>query len=123
MGTLSFVQLLEELAQEEITLAPAEVQRLRERFGEETLQMGHLREDGSMSVPVDCIVESVQSLAGRKQSEALESVEILVDRVVEVRQRKLARMVGAFQSEPDDANAHLRWKEIEKTIFGVKFPN
>jgi hypothetical protein len=54
---------------------------------------------------------------------ALESVETLVERVGEARKRKLARMVDAFQSEPDDANAHARWKEIEKTIFGVKFPN
>lgn len=132
MGTLSFVQLLEELTQEEITLSPDEVRRMRERFGEKTLQMGNLREDGSMSVPVDCIVESVQSLAGRKSEPAqahkgehmasmLESVETLVERVGEARKRKLARMVEAFQSDPDPANAHNRWKEIENTIFGEKF--
>ena len=105
---------------------------MRERFGDKTLQMGHIREDGSMSVPVDCIVESVQSLGGQKSEAAqgqsgehmasmLESVEILVERVGEARKRKLARMGEAFQSEPDPANAHNRWKEIERTIFGEKF--
>jgi hypothetical protein len=49
MGALGFVELLEELAQEEVTLTPAEVRRMRERFGEKALQMGHLREDGSMA--------------------------------------------------------------------------
>jgi len=130
MATLLF----EELAQGEITLAPAEVRRMLERFGEKTLQMGHLREDGSMSVPFDCIAEAIQSLGGRKMSESmeaqrgqqmasmLESVDALVERVVEARKRKLERMVEEFQSEPSDANAPNRWKEIEKTIFGVKFP-
>jgi hypothetical protein len=46
VSTLSFVQLLEELTQEEITLPPDEVRRMRERFGDKTLQMGHLREVG-----------------------------------------------------------------------------
>jgi hypothetical protein len=50
----------------------------------------------------------------------LESVEILVERVGEARKRKLARMVKAFP-DPDPANAHSRWKEIEKTILGGKF--
>jgi len=59
METLSFVEFLEELAQQEIGLASGEVRRMRERFGEKTLQMGHLQADGSMSIPVDCILESV----------------------------------------------------------------
>jgi hypothetical protein len=46
---LTFTQLLEELAQKEITLYAAEVQRMKDRFGDKTLQMGHLQEDGSGS--------------------------------------------------------------------------
>ncbi len=53
---LTFVQFLEELSQEEIRLTADEVLRMRERFGDETLQMGHLGEDGTMLVPVDCII-------------------------------------------------------------------
>jgi hypothetical protein len=134
METLSFVEFLEELAQQEIALAPGEVRRMRESFGDKTLQMGHLQADGSMSIPVDCILESVQSLGSQKLSEAvealkggqmasmLESVEALVDRVGDARKRKLARIVAEFQTEPDRANAHAQWKDIEKTIFGVDFP-
>src|SRR5438132_5057148 len=116
--TLCFVHFLEELAQQEIALVPAEVRRMRERFGEKTLQMGHLQPDGSMSVPVDCIIESAQSLGSQELSEAvealkggqmasmLESVEALVDRVGDARKRKLARLVAEFQAEPDNATAH-----------------
>src|SRR4051794_22830737 len=67
---LSFVQFLEELSKGHITLSPAEVQSMRDRFGDKTLQMGHLDEDGTMSIPVDSIVEAVQSLGSRKLNEA-----------------------------------------------------
>ncbi|MBV9226361.1 MAG: hypothetical protein JOY85_20195 [Acidobacteriaceae bacterium] len=49
------------------------------------------------------------------------SGEELVERVGEARRRKLERMVGSFQSEPDDNQAHQQWKEIEKMVFGVNY--
>jgi hypothetical protein len=33
----------------------------------------------------------------------------------------LERAVEQFQSEPDDKKAHERWKQIETSIFGVRF--
>ena len=132
-GMLSFIQFLEELSKDRITLSPAEVQRLRDRFGDKTLQMGHLEEDGSMSIPVNSIVEAVQSLGSQKLNEAvenlkseemvsmLESAETLVERVAQAQKRKLEQMVEEFQSEPDDAHAHQQWKQIEKMIFGVDY--
>jgi hypothetical protein len=132
---LTFIQLLEELSKEEVTLTPAEVRRMRDRFGDKTLQMGHLREDGSLSVPVDSLVEAVRLVGSQKLHEAvenlkseemvamLESAETLVERVAEAERRKLERMVEKFQSEPDDAKAHGQWKQIEKTIFGVDYPD
>lgn len=131
---LSFIQFLEELSKDHITLSPAEVQRMRDRFGDMALQMGHLDEDGGLSIPVDSIVEAVQSLGSRKLSEAveslkgeqmvsmLESAEALVERVGEIQRRKLEQMVGKFQSEPDEVKAHQQWKQIEKMIFGVDYP-
>ena len=65
---LTFVQFLEELSKEEIGLSPSEVLQMRQCFGDKTLQMGHLREDGSMRVPVDCIIEAVRSLDSRNLS-------------------------------------------------------
>ena len=130
---LTFVQFLEELAKQEITLSPAEVQHMTARFGQKTLQMGHLQEDGSLRIPVDCIVEAVHSLGSQKLTEAvetlkseemvsmLESVESLVERVTEARKQKLSRLFDEFQSEPNDAKSHQQWKEIEKLIFGVEF--
>jgi hypothetical protein len=104
-----------------------------ERYGQRTLHMGNLQEDGSLRIPMDCIVAAVQSLGNRKLSEAveglrneqfmpmLESVESLVERVAEARKRKLSELIDEFQSTPDDDRAHEQWKEIEKTIFGVDF--
>ena len=130
---LTFTQLLEELAQKEITLHAAEVQRMKDRFGDKTLQMGHLQEDGSMTIPVDCVLEAVQSIGSQTLSEAvetlkdeqmvsmLESAESLVERVGQARERRLREMIGTFQSESDDTKAHQHWKRIEKEVFGVDF--
>ena len=132
---LTFIQFLEELSKDSVTLGPAEVERLRNRFGDKVLQMGRLDEDGSMSISVESIVEAVQSLGSQKLNEAvdnlkseemvsmLESAETLLEQVAEVEKRKLERMVDRFQSEPDDANAHRQWKEIEKMVFGVDYPD
>lgn len=130
---LTFVQLLEELTKEEVILSPVEVQRMVDRYGNKTLQMGNLQEDGSLKVPVNCILEAVQSLengaltevvAGLRSEDVvpmLESVESLVDRVAEARKRKLSKLIDEFQSTPDDAKAQKQWKDIEKMIFGVDF--
>jgi hypothetical protein len=129
----TFAEFVEELAHGEMKISPAEVKRMRERFGDKTLQMGHLSLDGSMLVPVDCVIEAARSLGGTTLMEAaetlrndqmaslLQSAEALVERVGEARKRKLERMVDEFQSEPDDGRARQRWHEIEKTIFGVEF--
>jgi hypothetical protein len=105
------------------------------RFGDKTLQMGHLEEDGSMSIPVEAVVEAVQSLGSQRLNEALEnlkseqmvsmleSAEALVERIAEFQRRKLGQMVDEFQREPDGARAHRQWKEIEKTVFGVEYPD
>jgi hypothetical protein len=130
---LTFVQFLEELTQQEVVLSPAEVQRVVDRYGPKTLQMGNLQEDGSLTVPVDCIVEAVLSLGNRALTEAveglrsehvvpmLESIESLVERVAEARKRKLSKLIDEFQATPDEAKAKKQWKEIEKMIFGVDF--
>src|SRR6266700_1880287 len=130
-GMLTFIQFLEELSKDSVTLSHAEVERMRSRFGDKVLQMGHLNESGALSVSVDSIVEAVQSLGTQKLNEAvenlksermvsmLESAETLVERVAEVERRKLERLVEKFQSERDDANAHQKWKQIEKMVFGV----
>ena len=130
---LTFVQFVEELSKDEIMIPPAEVRRMRERFGDKTLQMGHLRDDGSMLVPADCVIEAARSLGASTLAEAaeslkseemvsmLQSAEVLVESVGEARQRKLKEMVEEFQSQPDGDKAHKQWKEIEKTIFGVEY--
>jgi hypothetical protein len=132
---LAFVQFLEELSTDYVTITPAEVRRMTGRFGEKILQMGRLEDDGSMSIPVDSIVEAVQSLGSQRLNEALEnlksdqmmsmleSAEALVERIADVQRRKLGQMVDDFQREPNGAKAHRQWKEIEKTVFGVEYPD
>ncbi len=131
---LAFVQFLEELSTDHVTLSPAEVRRMRRRF-DKTLQMGHLEEDGALSIPVDSIVEAVRSQGSQRLNEALEnlkseqmismleSADALVERIAEAQRRKLGQMVDQFQREPDDARAHRQWKEIEKTVFGIEYPD
>jgi hypothetical protein len=52
-----------------------------------------------------------------------ESAETPVERVSEVEKRKLKRLIHRFQSEPDAARSHQQWKEIEKMVFGVDYPD
>ena len=72
---LTFIQFLEELSKDSVTLSPAEVEHMRNRFGDKVLRMGHLDEDGSMSIAVGSIVEGVQSLGGEKLNEAVENLK------------------------------------------------
>ncbi len=130
---LTFQQFLAELAREDVLLSPAELQQMRKRFGEKILQMGHIEPDGSMLVPVDCIVEAAQSLGAQKLTEAAESInskqvaamfqsgEALVERVIEARERKLRELIRKFKDEPDADQSNRQWKQIEKEVFGVEY--
>src|SRR5437667_8918776 len=122
MNVLNFIQLLEELSQDHLNLSSDEVQRMRDRFGAKILQMGHLEDDGSLSIPLDAIVEAVQSLGNQTINEANANIksedmvamsgsaETLVERVAEAQKRKLEQMIDRFQSEPDATKAHEQWK-------------
>jgi hypothetical protein len=130
---LTFKQFLNELAREDATISPMEVEEMRQRFGDKVLQMGHRNEDGSMDVPVDCIVEAARSLEAHTLTEAaeiinneqmvsmLQSGEALVERVGEARERKLRQMIRSFQNEGDTSTSHRQWKQIEKEVFGVEY--
>ncbi len=95
--------------------------------------MGHVQPDGSMVVPVECIVEAVRSLGSRTLTEAVESInngqmasvlqsgEALVERVIQARERKLRKMIQDFQNEPNTAKSNQQWKQIEKEVFGVEY--
>ena len=128
---LTFVELLEGLAKQDITLIPAEVERMTGRFGNKTLQMGTLNEDGSLSVPVECIVEAVQSLGNQTLIEAveglrteqflpmLESVESLVERVSEAKKRKIVNLTRAVQDAPSESEAKAHWQKLQHLMFGI----
>jgi hypothetical protein len=108
---------------------------MRQRFGDKALKVGHLQENGSMLVPVGCVLEAVQSLGPERLTEAaeilksdelmsvLQSGETLVARVGEARERKLRELIRKFQSESNEAESHHQWKQIEKTVFGVDYPD
>ena len=105
------------------------------RFGDKVLQMGHLEHDGTMRIPVDCIVEAARSLGtqtlieaagsftGAQMASILQSGEALVERVIEARERKLRETIRAFQNEPDPEKSRRQWKQIEKEVFGVDYPD
>ena len=130
---LTFTQFVTELAREEVTLSPVEVREMRGQFGDKILQMGHLREDGSMLVPVDCILEGAQALGSQTLSEAaaflqsgtmvsmLRPAEALLEGVSEARERKLRELIRKFQSEPDTNRSHGQWKRMEREVFGVEY--
>ena len=130
---LTFKQFVTELAREDVSLSAAEVAEMTARFGKKVLQMGHTGEDGSMLVPVDCIVEAARSLGTRTLTEAaeilnnqqivsmLQSGESLVEKVIEARERKLREAIRAFQDERDAGKSHEQWKQIEKEVFGADY--
>ena len=132
---LTFIQFIDEIAKKDLTIPPADVSRMREQFGEKVLQMGHLQDDGSILVPVDCVVEAAQSVGTQTLTEAAEilkneemvnmlhSGETLVERVAEIRERKLRELIRKFQSESNETNANREWKQIEKMVFGVDYPD
>lgn len=130
---LTFKQFVNELAQEEIFISAVEVAEMKKRFGDKVLQMGHRNGDGSMNVPVDCILEAARSLEAHTLSEAAESInnehmvsmlqsgESLVERVAQARERKLRRTIRDFQKESDADISQRQWKQIEKEVFGVDY--
>src|SRR5437762_128394 len=121
---LTFKQFINELAREDVTISAMDVEGMRKRFGDKVLQMGHLNKDGSMNVPVDCIVEAARSLETQTLTEAaeiinnehmvsmLQSGESLVERVAEAKERKLRQMIRDFQ-ESDTSTSHRQWNQIE----------
>lgn len=130
---LTFKQFVAELAREDVIISRDEIEAMKQRFGEKVLLMGHVNEDGSMNVPVDCIVEASRRLEARTLSEAadiinndhivsmLQSVESLVERVGEARERKLRKMIRTFQNEDDTGKSDHQWRQIEKEVFGVDY--
>jgi hypothetical protein len=123
-----------------VSLSAAEVAEMTARFGEKVVQMGHTRHDGSILVPVDCIVEAAHSLDTRTLAEAaeilnneqfasmLQSGESLVVKVIEAREQKLRQAIRTFQNERDagqngcdPGKSHAQWKQIEKEVFGVDY--
>lgn len=70
---LTFKQFVTELAREDVIISPSEIEEMKHRFGDKVLQMGHLNQDGSMNVPVDCIVEAARSLEAHTLTEAAET--------------------------------------------------
>jgi predicted CoA-binding protein len=132
---LTFIQFIEEITRKDLTIPPVDVNRMRERFGDKVLRMGHLQDDGSMLVPVDCVMEAAQSVGAQTLAEAAEilkndemvnmlhSGETLVGRVAEAREHKLRELIREFQSESNETATDRQWKQIEKMVFGVDYPD
>lgn len=133
MAMLTFKQFVTELAREDVTLSPMEVDEMKDRFGEKVLKMGNLQPDGSMLVSVDCILEAARSLGSHTFTEAAEIInnqqmvsmlrsgEALVERVGHFRERKLRKIIRDYQNEPDAGKSHRQWKQIEREVFGVEY--
>jgi hypothetical protein len=132
---LTLIQFVEEISKKDLPIPLFDVDRMRQQFGDKVLKMGHVQEDGSMLVPVDCLIEAAQSLESQTLAEAaetlkngemanlLQSGEALIQRVGEARERKLRELIRKFQSESNETDAHRQWKQIEKTVFGIDYPD
>jgi hypothetical protein len=128
---LTFIELLEELSHKEVLLGAADVERMTRRFGRKTLQMGTINGDGSLSIPLECILEAVHSLGNQKLAEVvqalkserlvtmLESVESLVERVGEARKSRTAELAAAVQNAATEAEAKEHWRKLEHLMFGI----
>jgi hypothetical protein len=130
----TFKQFVTELAGEDVTIPPVEIEEMTKRFGNKVLQMGHLREDDSMLAPVDCIIEAIRSLESHTITEAAESInneqmvsllesgEVLVEKVAEP-EKKIARKDSHIPERTGIRNLTQQWKQIEKEVFGVDYPD
>ncbi len=117
--------------EQDVTLSHAEVQQMTERYGERMLQMGTLNEDGSLSIPVECILEAAKTLGSRRLADAvdalrsekivpmLESVESLVERVSEAKKRRIVELTRAVQNAPTETEAKEHWQKLEHLMFGI----
>lgn len=130
---LTSKQFVTELAREDVILSPSEREEMKHRFGDKVLQMGHRNKDGSINVPVDCIIEAAQSLETQTLTEAaeiinnedmvsmLQSGEALVEEVIKARERRLLQLIQTYQDEGKTDRSQILWKQIEKAVFGVDF--
>ncbi len=99
---------------------------------EQDSSKGTLNEDGSLIVPVECIVEAVQSLGNKTLIDALEglrtqqflpmleSVESLVERVSEAKKRKIVNLTRAVQDAPSESEAEAHWQKLQHLMFGIR---
>jgi hypothetical protein len=69
------------------------------------------------------LAEAAETLKSGEMVNMLQSVETLVERVGEARERKLRELIRQFQSEPNGSHALGQWKQIEKMVFGVDYPD
>ena len=130
---MTFSQFVMELAGEDVTLSAPDVQRLRSRYGDKVMQMGSIEPDGSMRIPIDCVViaaralrtgtlvDAARSIDNDQMFSLFDSGEALIEAVAAARERKLRTMIRIFQNESDADRSHQQWKQIEKEIFGLEF--
>lgn len=125
---LTFAQYISDIAQEEIVLTTAEVQKLKARFGETVGRMGHLKSDGSLIVDASLIRESALSLGRRELLEAAGTVAEplmspqaakLIERISELNRARYRALCQRYQ-DATDAN---KIAELKAEIMRQTFPS
>jgi hypothetical protein len=125
---VTVIQFIEEISKKDLTLPPARVKQLRQRFGEKVFRMGYLHEDGTMLVPAGCVCQAARTLGTRTLAEAAEILrngeilenedgERLVDLVGDARTQRVSEIVRGLPVEP--GHARHGWKRIETIAFSV----
>ncbi len=130
MDMVTFTQFVSEMAQEEVILSPADVQRLKQQFGTTIVgKMGRLSaDDGSLIVDADIILEASASLGRKQFSEAAEaltseattgvsSVASLIERIAELNDRRFIELCQRCQDTTDRVEAGCLQREIIRQIF------
>ncbi|MGI8743702.1 MAG: hypothetical protein ACR2NN_14230 [Bryobacteraceae bacterium] len=121
-----YSQYISGIAQEEITVAPAEVERLRARFGEMVPQMGRWQADGSLVIDGDLIREAAVSLRSRELTEAATalmesfaspSAAILIERISELNKLRFRELCQRYQEATNPAEEEAMKQEIIRQVF------
>jgi hypothetical protein len=119
------------MAQEEITIPPAEMERLKQRFGNRVAQMGRWQSDGSLAISTDVVqdatrglgktmlVEAAREMSANAFAEMLEasSASLLIERISEANKRRFRELCERLQNTTDEAEASALTQEIIRQIF------
>jgi hypothetical protein len=130
---LTFIQFLEELATDELTIPASDMERMVSHFGTAVRGMGHLNSEGGLAIPIKVIQNAIARFEGHDLSEAvrelksdkqlaemlrLSEASVLIGHITDAYREYFRELMTRYQnsSNPDESN-RLR-DQLVREVFG-----